>query len=95
MTVPLADKIAEKGEQMDYGIAFSLLSKPTLELTDHDLLLIANDLRAKRVKFLQGIADRPGSTRRVTKAKPTEEEKAARTEHLKQQLASGLGGLEI
>lgn len=95
MSIPQADKIAEHGEQLDYGIAFSLLSKPTLELTDHDLLLIANDLRAKRIKFLQGVADRPGGTARITKPKPTPEEKAARTEHLKQQLKSGLGGLEI
>lgn len=91
--IPLADQIAEQGEQMDYGIAFSLLSKPTLELDDNQLLLIANDLRAKRIKFLQGVVDRPGSTRRITKAKPTPEEKAARTEHLRNQLS--LGDLEI
>lgn len=93
MSIPQADKLAEQGELMPFGIAFELLSKPTLELSDHELLLIANDLRAKRIKFLQGQADRPGSTARVTKPKPTEEEKAARTEFVKNQLK--LGDLEI
>lgn len=91
--VPLADQIEEHGELLPYGIAFELLSKPTLELSDHDMLRIANDLRAKRIRFLQGQADRPGGTRRVTKAKPTPEEKAARTAHLKNTL--DLGDLEI
>lgn len=96
MSVPLADQIEEQGKLADFGIAFELLSKPTLELSDFDLLKIANDLRAKRIKFLQGQADRPGSTRAVAKPKPTAEEKAARTEHLKTQLKlGGLGGLEI
>lgn len=94
--VPSAEQLADKGEQMDYGIAFKLLSKPTLELTDHELLLIANDLRAKRVKFLNGVADRPGATGRKKAPPVTEEEKAARTAHLKEQLKlGGLGGLEI
>lgn len=92
--IPQADKLAEQGEQMDYGIAFELLSKPTLELTDQQQLLIANDLRAKRVKFLNGQADRPGSTARKRAPVPTPEEKAARTAHLKEQLKlGGLGGL--
>ena len=95
MTVPQADKLAEEGEQMPYGISFELLSKPTLELSDHELLLIANDLRAKRMRFLQGQADRPGGTARIAKPKPTPEEKAARTEFLKQQLKGSLDGLEI
>jgi hypothetical protein len=93
--IPLADKLEEQGEQMPFGIAFELLSKPTLEFTDHELLLVANDLRAKRVKFLSGVADRPGATKRVTKPKPTDEEKAARTEHLRNQLKSSISGLEI
>ena len=91
--VPLADQIAEKGEALDYGIAFELLSKPTQELDDTQLLLIANDLRTKRIKFLNGVADRPGSTAKPKKAPITEEEKKLKTEHLKQQLK--LGGLEI
>lgn len=91
--IPLADQLSEQGQQLDYGIAFELLSKPTLELDDHKRLLIANDLRAKRIKFLQGQADRPGSTARVTKPKPTPEEKAARTAHISEQLK--LGDLEI
>ena len=91
--IPLADKIEEHGEQLPYGIAWELLSKPTLELSDNDLLKVANDLRAKRIKFLQGQADRPGSTARIAKAKPTAEEKAMRTAHLKQSL--DLGNLKL
>ena len=56
--VPLADQLSEAGEPLPPLDSFALLSKPTLELTDTDLLLIANDLRAKRRKFLQGIADK-------------------------------------
>jgi hypothetical protein len=93
VTIPLTDKLAEQGDQMPYGIAFELLSKPTLELTDDDLIKIANDLRAKRIKFLQGVADRPGSTARIAKPKPTDEEKKARTEHIKQSL--NLGNLKL
>lgn len=83
MNIPQADALTDQGEQMDYGIAYSLLSKPTLEINDSELLLIAQDLRAKRVKFLAGVADRPGKTAVPKKAKPTEEEKGARTGHLK------------
>ena len=89
MSIPLTDQLAEQGEQLPYGTAFELLSKPTLDITDTQLILIANDLRAKRVKFLQGVADRPGATARVAKPKPTDEEKQARTEHLKTQLKLG------
>lgn len=92
MSIPQADKLEDKGELMDYGIAFSLLSKPTLDLSDHELLLVANDLRAKRVKFLNGVKDNPAK-KRLAKPKPTPEEKAARTEHLKTQLK--LGGLKL
>lgn len=91
--IPLADKIAEHGEQLPYGIAWELLSKPTLNLTDNDLLKVANDLRAKRIKFLQGQADRPGATARIAKPKPTEEEKQMRTAHIKQSL--DLGNLKL
>lgn len=93
--IPQADKIEEKGELLPYGIAFELLSRPTLELSDMDMLKIANDLRAKRIRFLQGQADRPGATRRITKPKPTEEEKKARTEHLKNSLDLGNMSLDI
>lgn len=93
MSVPQSDQLTDQGQMMDFGIAFELLSKPTLEMSDDDLLKVAQDLRAKRIKFLQGQADRPGATARISKPKPTAEEKAARTEHLKQQL--NLGNLEI
>ena len=82
MNIPNADKLADAGELLPPKDSFELLSKPTLELTDTDLLLIANDLRAKRRKFLQGIADKPGATGRK-KAEPiTAEAKAATTQHI-------------
>lgn len=89
MNIPLADQLAEAGEQIPPADSFALLSKPTQELTDFDLLRIANDLRAKRRKFLQGIADNSGSTRAKKKADPvTEESKAAATQHLLGELDS-------
>jgi len=88
MNIPHADQLAEAGELIPPKDSFELLSKPTLELSDTDLLLIANDLRAKRRKFLQGIADKPGTTGRK-KAEPiTAEAKAATTQHLLGELDS-------
>lgn len=86
--IPQADALTDQGEMLDYGIAYSLLSKPTLDLSDDDLLAIAQDLRAKRVKFLAGQADRPGKTAIAKKPKLTEEEKAAKTGHLKNMLGN-------
>jgi len=88
VSIPNADQLAEAGEPLPPRDSFDLLSKPTLELTDTDLLLIANDLRAKRRKFLTGVADKPGNTGRK-KAEPiTEEAKAATTQHLLGELDS-------
>jgi hypothetical protein len=81
MTLPLVEQLSEAGELLPPKDSFELLSKPTLDLSDEELLLIANDLRAKRRKFLQGIADKPAVTRK--KADPiTAEQKAATTAHL-------------
>lgn len=81
--VPLADKLSESGELIPPTDSFELLSKPTLDLTDEQLLLIANDLRAKRVRFLKGIADKPARA----KAEPVSDEaKKATTEHLLNEL---------
>lgn len=89
--VPGADQLEEAGELCPFGIAFELLSKPVLEMTDLDLLKVANDLRAKRRKFLEGVADRPGkASQRAKKPPVTPEEKAARTEHLRNQLKGSL-----
>jgi hypothetical protein len=93
VSIPGIDKIEEQGELMPYGIAWELLSKPTLELTDEQLLLIANDLRAKRKRFLQGQADTAGSKKSIKAPAATAEEKKARTEHLKTQLK--LDGLQF
>jgi len=83
VNIPHADQIAEAGELIPPRDSFELLSKPTLELSDYDLLRIANDLRAKRRKFLQGIADKPGIVGNRKKAEPvTDEQKQATTQHL-------------
>jgi len=86
--IPLADQLSEAGELVPPKDSFELLSKPTQELTDHDLLLIANDLRAKRRKFLTGIADKPGITGRKKAEPVTDEAKAAATQHLLGELDS-------
>ena len=86
--IPLADQLAEAGELLPPRDSFELLSKPTQELTDQDLLLIANDLRAKRRKFLTGIADKPGITGRKKAEPVTDEAKAATTAHLMGELDS-------
>lgn len=86
--IPLADQLAEAGELIPPKDSFELLSKPTQELSDTDLLLIANDLRAKRRKFLTGIADKPGSTGRKKAEPVTDEQKAATTQHLLGELDS-------
>jgi hypothetical protein len=85
--LPLVDQLSEAGEQLPPRDSFDLLSKPTLELSNTELLLIANDLRAKRRKFLQGVADKPASARK--KAEPiTAEAKEATTQHLLGELDS-------
>ena len=56
--------------------------------SDDDLLRIANDLRAKRRKFLQGIADKPGVTGRKKAEPVSPEAKAATTQHLLGELDS-------
>jgi hypothetical protein len=87
--IPLADQLAEAGELIPPRDSFELLSKPIGDLTDDDLLRIANDLRAKRRKFLQGIADKPGTVGNRKKAEPvTDEQKKATTAHLLGELDS-------
>ena len=92
-TIADSKDIPEQGQLAPASDSFALLSKPTAELTFEDMVTIAADLRAKRVQFLKGVADRPGGTARKAVPKPTAEEKAARTEHLKTQLS--LGGLKF
>jgi hypothetical protein len=88
VNIPHADQLAEAGEPLPPQDSFALLSKPTLELTDFDLLRIANDLRAKRRKFLTGIADKPGISARKKAEPVTDEAKAATTQHLLGELDS-------
>lgn len=86
--IPTAADLPEQGEALPPGDAFLLLSKPTLELTHEDMKKISADLRAKRVKFLQGKADNPG---RKAPAVLTEDEKKARGGYVK----GLLGNLKI
>lgn len=62
--------------------AFELLSKPTLSLTDADVEAICKDLRARRERFLQGVADKPKRAPAKPAADKSPEAKAARTESL-------------
>ena len=59
--------------------AYTLLSKPTLELTDQDIEDICKDLRARRERYLAGQKDNPPK-----KAAPPKsaEEKAALTDSI-------------
>lgn len=93
MNLPDPSTLSEEGELLPPQDSFTLLSTPVLDLSETDLVLIAEDLRAKRVAFLKGVADRPGRTALARAPKPTPEEKKARTEHLKTQLK--LGGLKF
>lgn len=62
--------------------AFELLSKPTLELSDADVEAICLDLRQKRERFLQGVADKPKRAAAKPAVEKSPEAKAARTENL-------------
>jgi hypothetical protein len=73
------------------GDAYALLSKPTAALSEDEIKLICQDLRHRRIKFLEGKADKP-ERRAAAKPKATPEEKAAATEQLRIGL---LGSLEI
>lgn len=61
--------------------AASLLSKPTLDLTDEEVEIICADLRKRREQFLQGVQDKP---KRAALPAPdrSPEAKAARTAQL-------------
>lgn len=69
--------------------AFELLSKPTLQLTDEEVTAICADLRAKRQRFLQGIADKPARKAAKPAVDASPEAKKARTEALKGELDLG------
>lgn len=86
--IPKAEDLPEQGEALPPGDAFVLLSKPTLELTFDNMKAIASDLRAKRVRFLQGKADNPG---RKAPAVLTEDEKKARGQYVQ----GLLGGIKL
>lgn len=62
--------------------AFELLSKPTLQLTADDITGICKDLRQRRERFLQGIADKPARKPAAASVDKSPEAKAARTASL-------------
>lgn len=59
--------------------AYELLSKPTLTLTEDEITAIVADLRTRRERFLQGIADKPV---RKAKEEQTPEQRQANVESL-------------
>lgn len=65
--------------------AYELLSKPTLQLTEDDVLAICTDLRRRRQAYLNGVQDKPKKVKAPAKA-ITAEEKLALT----QQVAASL-----
>lgn len=64
--------------------AYSLLSTPTLELTDAEVELVVADLRRRRELYIKtGKADRPKPNKPTEpKAKPTAADKARNTAEL-------------
>lgn len=70
--------------------AFALLSKPTLDLTEQDIEGIVADLRQRRERFLQGIADKPKRAPARPELDSSAEAKAARTAHLLGELDLGV-----
>jgi hypothetical protein len=74
------------------GDAYALLSKPTAQLTPAEIHAICCDLRAKRIKFLEGKADKPVARKAASTVDNSPEAKAARTEALRESL---LGSLEL
>ena len=59
--------------------AYSLLSKPTLDLTDREVEIVVEDLRRRRVAYLNtGKPDKPRKEK-VTAEKLSKDEKARNT----------------
>jgi hypothetical protein len=66
--------------------AYSLLSKPTLELTDAEVLIVVEDLRKRREAYIKtGKPDKPKAAR-VASKKLDKDEKARNTALLLAQL---------
>lgn len=68
--------------------AFELLSKPTLQLSEEDIVAICADLRKRRERFLQGIADKPARKPPADNLDRSPEAKAARTASLENELGN-------
>lgn len=62
--------------QAEIRDAFTLLSKPTLELTDKEVDAICADLRKRRERFLAGQKDNPPKAVKAEPPKTTEEKQA-------------------
>lgn len=90
MTTPQVEKLTDEGEALPIADAFQLLSKPTLDLTDEQILAIAQDLRRKRQAFLKGKADKPGSTKTKTATKISKEDKDVVTAHVTENILANL-----
>jgi tartrate dehydratase beta subunit/fumarate hydratase class I family protein len=62
--------------------AYSLLTRPTLEITDEQLEIIVANLRARRAAYMAGTADRPDKPKAASAAPKTAAEKDALTKAL-------------
>lgn len=77
--------------------AYSLLSKPTLELTDAQVAVVVSDLRARRARHVAtGKADAPRKALAKPKAeKPTEAMRKEASRNLLADLGLDLGDLKL
>lgn len=62
--------------------AYSLLTRPTLEITDAQLVVIVENLRARRKAYMEGTADRPDKPKAAPAKPKTQSEKDLLTKSL-------------
>ncbi len=62
--------------------AYSLLTRPTLELTDAQLVIILENLRKRRAAYMAGTADRPDKPKAASAKPKTQQEKDDLTKSL-------------
>lgn len=90
MTTPTQEPTADFPTAAD---AYSLLTRPTLEITDAELLIIIADLRRRREAFMTGKKD--DNRKAAAAVKPTEASKSAATADLLAGLNLTIGGVKI
>lgn len=75
--------------------AYSLLSRPVLELTDAEVEVIVTDLRRKRELFVSSAGKTRDTPGKAKASKPTDESKKAATADLLAGLNLKLGDMKI